>query len=1033
MKTIKYLSICIFLIASVQINAQTNWYVKTTGTIDGNAGIGWNSPTTLDNALAHAVEGDVIHVAEGTYIPQTRLTNGRDDKEKCFEIKSNIAVIGGYAADASDGSNPNPQLYKTILSGKLDISTNAYHVVVITAAAIRNKMVKLSGLTISDGVATSSRRTTVNNIIYLQNVGGGLVAEGGVLDLVDCTITNNTANKGAGCWVENAVLNMQNTKIQNNAATVGQTGGVYLYTVTFNFDKVFITGNTSETDAGGLYAYASNGSVNNSCFSNNQAKGNAGGIQITNSSTIYLYNSAVNGNSATGLTSVAGGIYNSTGSYLQIGNCTVFGNSALSDIGAVGLYNQSRLDVISSTFTKNTGNNALGTGGIWSDATCKTNLYNTILSGNIQDLGFATDAPENVVIKKQSIVGEKFFDRAGLLVSGVLFTPMNMLDSIRENGGVTPTCKLLNLSSNVAILQGITSAEMFAFAGRYALPGFIISTDQREVSRPTDKIALGAYQDNDKIPDVKTDFWHLIMYGQSLSAGYQSYPSLSVEPVPNNYMIGNNVCVNYNNQNFTQLGPLFASPTPYDIEAQFAKNTLDAAKCENPVIGAANHIQRKLTNKISILASSCGTGGKTIEQLSKINQRAPFYYDDFLKTIQSGADIAAQNKYNISCPAFFWMQGEQNYTPGYPGLMTAIDNTIDKDVYKSLLLQLKNDMQTDVMQRYSQTQKPVFITYQVGQKYIKGFEQAIAMAQLEASNVEPDIVCAGPVSMMTSRNNGHLDPNGYRWFGEMLGKVFYKTVVLKEEFMPLQPKKITRIDDKTLQIDYLVPVKPLIIDTLTVKSEKDYGFGIKDNGLIKNISSIKLTENGESVIIKCTDAFVGAIEVNYAGQDVGGHGNLRDSDPYQAFSPYVDLDAKDTEGKFIYERDANVSTLHPDYEPRDADGVIYGKPYPLFNYSLHFYYKLPVGITEMIPASLLVNPNVINTPFIVNDVRLILLSGNNLKITGNWNYANIYDLSGKICMKTGYTDIINVNKLTSGIYLVDIFSNNKKASCKFIR
>ena len=33
--------------------------------------------------------------------------------------------------------------------------------------------------------------------------------------------------------------------------------------------------------------------------------------------------------------------------------------------------------------------------------------------------------------------------------------------------------------------------------------------------------------------------------------------------------------------------------------------------------------------------------------------------------------------------------------------------------------------------------------------------------------------------------------------------------------------------------------------------------------------------------------------------------------------------------------------LRPDYEPRDADGnVIYGKPYPLYNFGVAFYYTL---------------------------------------------------------------------------------------------
>jgi len=95
-----------------------------------------------------------------------------------------------------------------------------------------------------------------------------------------------------------------------------------------------------------------------------------------------------------------------------------------------------------------------------------------------------------------------------------------------------------------------------------------------------------------------------------------------------------------------------------------------------------------------------------------------------------------------------------------------------------------------------------------------------------------------------------------------------------------------------------------------------------------------------------------------AGQDVLGHGNLRDSDPYQSIYTYVDLDGKDENGEYIFEHDANNTSLHPRYEPRDENGVIYGKPYPLFNFSTHFYYKLPAGATELIPPSLLDNTDI---------------------------------------------------------------------------
>ena len=72
---------------------------------------------------------------------------------------------------------------------------------------------------------------------------------------------------------------------------------------------------------------------------------------------------------------------------------------------------------------------------------------------------------------------------------------------------------------------------------------------------------------------------------------------------------------------------------------------------------------------------------------------------------------------------YFWIQGEQNYSRNQPGLITLNGSTTDKSEYKNLMLTLKNDMQSDIMSLYGQQEKPLFITYQVGGKYIKGFEQ----------------------------------------------------------------------------------------------------------------------------------------------------------------------------------------------------------------------------------------------------------------------------------------------------------------------
>ncbi|HLP05356.1 MAG TPA: right-handed parallel beta-helix repeat-containing protein [Paludibacter sp.] len=1024
------------IFTSLQSFSQTKWYVKTTGTTDANSGTSWSAPTTLHNALSKVIDGDTICIAEGTYIPQILLTNGTNTtKDKCFEIKKNITLIGGYPADAADGSAvSNPQVYPTVLSGKLDETNNSFHVVAITATTATGKMVSLSGLTIRDGMATGTSGTIINSVTFAQNSGGGVYAmKSGVINIENCIIEENTATKGAGCDIEMTTANMSNTIVRKNVATTGQAGGVYLTSVPFTMNKMVISDNTCATNAAGLYiAYSSGGIITNSVISGNQSGTDGAGLYVISSPYICLLNSSIYGNSTTGAPSKAGGIYITLSTYMLIGNCTIFGNSAITNVGAIGLYMAAKADIISSTITHNRSVNTSNYGGIYADASSQAKLYNSILSGNNKDKGLANGA---TFIPRQSIVGNQLYDAKDSLVAGVTFAPEEMLDSIHDNGGTTPTCKLLTPTVNPALQQGLPSSGLFSLASLYTLPGFVLTTDQRNKLRPSDKVAMGAYQDSELTPNVLTDFWHLIMYGQSLSAGTQSWPPITNEPIPNNYMIGSNFAINFNNQNLTTLSPLFASPTFTDQGTPFVKNTTDGAKCENAIIGAANHIQQKLTDKVSIIATSCGYPGASIEQCSKQSTNTPHLYDNIISAINNGAAIAAKNHYNISCPATFWMQGESNYTSNTQGLSPGANNVTDKNGYKALLLTLKNYMQTDIMQKYCQPNKPLFITYQVGEKWIVGFEQGIAMAQLEASNQEPDMVCAGPVYMVTGRANGHRDPNGYRWYGEMLGKVFYKTFIQGEKFMPLQPKKITKTSDRTLRIDYLVPVKPLVFDSLVIKKVTNYGFVVKDNGTAKTISSVKLLDNEESVQITCSSAFIGDIEVAYGGLETSSHGNLRDSDPYQSFYKYVDLDAKDAKGNFIYERAAGVSTLHPDYEPRDKDGVIYGKSYPLYNCSLHFYYKIPSGDTELVPSSLVDYLSDVKNPTMQrDDIRLVLLSDNNLKIIGDWTNASIYDISGKKCLETPNNGLININSIASGIYIAEIYtSKNQKQTAKFVK
>ncbi|MDO9634279.1 MAG: T9SS type A sorting domain-containing protein [Paludibacter sp.] len=524
---------------------------------------------------------------------------------------------------------------------------------------------------------------------------------------------------------------------------------------------------------------------------------------------------------------------------------------------------------------------------------------------------------------------------------------------------------------------------------------------------------------------------HLIIYGQSLSTGHQSWPPLSTTAVSGNYMIGTQVWSNFGNVFINQLNPLVANVA--STTASLAKNRANMIYAESPIVAAANHIQIKTNGQYQLIATSCGTGGKTIEELSKEHYN-PISYSHFSNAIHYASSITS----DINCPAIVWMQGEYNYTvpTGNSGLTAGSRPTSDKATYKSLMLVLKENMQSDIMNKYNQTDVPLFITYQAGVQYTRGTYLTIGMAQLEASNENQDVVCAGPVYPVTDRG-GHLDSNGYRWFGEILGKVFYRTKVLGEDFKPLQPIEISRTSNpKEVKIRFLVPKLPLVIDEQLVNKVTSAGFELYLNGSKKIITGVRI--EGDCVIITALTDLTGDIEIMYAGTNNAGHGNLRDSDDYPAFYNYIDLDKKNPDNTYFYPRDAAETTLRPTYEPRDGDGIIYDKPYPLYNFCVAFYYKLNANAQTFIVPGLENYTSITSTQ---DDLKFqAYYKEGMLFITSSeigHSCVKIFDTTGKAVLfidgqnyDAGETISYDMPGLDQGIYLVNIQSNNYNYTSK---
>lgn len=417
-----------------------------------------------------------------------------------------------------------------------------------------------------------------------------------------------------------------------------------------------------------------------------------------------------------------------------------------------------------------------------------------------------------------------------------------------------------------------------------------------------------------------TDYSHIILYGQSLSMGWECPEVITTEPVENCYMIGSSPMINHGNDQSLSLNPL--------------KAVKWASGGEQPVVALTNSFATLYNDNHSVpqkfIGTNCGEGGRSIERLMKQCTNGTNYYTtEFLDTINSAKSAVDTIDKTISCPAIFFMQGEYNYVNlTGAGLEPDTDATSDKDQYKQYLMQLKNDMQTDIMEKYGQSKKPLFFIYQVAGTYINRKDMSITMAQIEFAEENDDVFLMNSTYGMPDYNGGHLSTNGYRWYGEMMAKSMYQVFENRKQWNGLELANI-QIDGKKVLCDFRVPVLPLVFDTWTKEERTSNGFRVfKDNSEI-TIEDISIEEN--RVIITTNIELTGTIEVTYAGQGPLGSGNLRDSDTFNSMYTYYD----DRE---------SAPDKRENYTPKDKDGnYIYGKKYPMYNWANHFYKKITVS------------------------------------------------------------------------------------------
>jgi hypothetical protein len=433
-------------------------------------------------------------------------------------------------------------------------------------------------------------------------------------------------------------------------------------------------------------------------------------------------------------------------------------------------------------------------------------------------------------------------------------------------------------------------------------------------------------------PAPTAKYNHIVTYGQSLASAAEGWPALSKQPGYDNLMLGDSArSATFSGDRFVPVGG--AAFKPLKAVVQFKrdpKNILDSgavAKLEEHAqeegesveVGALNMARRLYLEKHRLeadpehlfVASNASTSGRSIAQLSKVDGTNE--YRRVLQAAEQAKQLADAEGASYGLSALFWLQGEYDYAQVQGGIN-------DKQNYKRMMRQLRDDLNADTAQAIvGQQRMPAFISYQTDAKTsVVDGSLDIGMAQWELAQEEPNWYLAGPVYPYVDKGT-HLSANGYRWFGQMLGKVYHQVVVERRNWLPLSPRGAT-FEGHEILIDFHVPHPPLTFEEPYLGHEARMidgrGFTLSDE---QGEVPIEAVEIAASTVVRLTAgrALEGTPVIRYASHAVGGAGELRDSDPTVADAKYEYLP---NEGM---RPEANIDAL-------------VDKPYPLHNWSIAF-------------------------------------------------------------------------------------------------
>lgn len=342
-----------------------------------------------------------------------------------------------------------------------------------------------------------------------------------------------------------------------------------------------------------------------------------------------------------------------------------------------------------------------------------------------------------------------------------------------------------------------------------------------------------------------SDYNMIVIHGQSNAAGVDALRQTQEEYIPDRayrFKRGIHTWIYNNNAATPQLRPA----SDFTLEPLSAPYSGTNATYETMAHGMAAYLLANTSNNHKFIFSHPGEGGRFLRELNKRHNLATNpangtrvsaggYYATLLDDVSRAKQIADAEGKSFRVLAVVWAQGEAE------GLYKLIryEDSISRDVFleanKSDLIDLKNDLYTDIVNITQQTALPIFLSYQT-------LGTISGQSQLNSQYASPDIkLTSSPYMVETAfstyvinsstgrRKYGdtiHWTADGQRWMGAQMGKSLLDQLEEGKgnSVHPIHLEKIKNGSSTTFRIRFHVPKPPLVLDyTSLPKNIGSYG------------------------------------------------------------------------------------------------------------------------------------------------------------------------------------------------------------------